>query len=211
MAFEQHIAVVKRFCPSAKIIFDVGACTGIFSKQFLAHWPDAIVYAFEPDHRCLTRLEKIRERNNRLVIVPKCVGDHEGNVTFHGCAYDLSLGTTKPPRESRGYKRGLVPMTTVDDQCRGMDRVDILKVDVQGAELEVLQGATNMLETVRVVVVELMFYDYVKGTAPWWATVGLLHEYDLQLCWLFPAHREIDGIERLSFADAIFVRMNDRA
>lgn len=207
MAFEQHVEVLKRICPDARVIFDVGACTGAFSRQFLAHWPKARVYAFEPDARCIKRLRSIGDR--RLVVVPKCVGASTGKAMYKAHPTDMSIGTIKKPfRPADEFEQIEVPLTFIDHFCetKRIGKVDIVKIDTQGAELDVLVGAGDVLDTVSVVVAELMFHEHCIEVSPWWKIPSVLHAHGLCLHWLFPVYRKIGGVERIGFADAVFAR-----
>jgi FkbM family methyltransferase len=208
MAFDQHTAVIKKLCPNARVIFDVGACIGAFSKQFLLNWPKARVYAFEPDNRCIKKLGEMRL--DRFHVVKKCVGKGPGRVMFNAHSSDLSIGTMKKPfRPLDEFRQVEVDLVSIDDFCKAnrVKTVDIIKIDTQGGELDALRGAATTLDTVEVVVVELMFHEHCISVSPWWEIPKLLHRHGLHLYWLFSAYKKISGgEERIAFADAVFSR-----
>ena len=128
------------------------------------------IHSFEPDpsnFEVLTsRAAAAGTRAHRLAI-----SDHVGEAAFF--QQDIShLGGLAPinaaSKDSLGYAKRAsnssitVPVTTIDQFCedQGIDRVDLLKVDVQGFEGEVLAGAVRTLRNVDAVMVEISLYDF---------------------------------------------------
>ncbi|MDT5295721.1 MAG: hypothetical protein QOJ76_2601 [Acidobacteriota bacterium] len=138
-------------------VFDVGANVGeltlLFSK-FVG--VGGSVHAFEPGGEAFARLDAVcRASARRNVILNRlALSDREGSVGLH--VYDgAHLGWSSfaaRPLESYGISVGApsaedVAATTVDEYCRrnGVARIDLLKIDVEGAEYQVLLGARRML------------------------------------------------------------------
>ncbi len=86
----------------------------------------------------------------------------------------------------------------------GFHRIDILKVDAQGCDLEVLRSAGDYLQPDRIaaVVVELNFRTFYSGQEPWWATVACLQERGYQVSAL---EQHFDSAGLIHWADALFV------
>jgi FkbM family methyltransferase len=110
---------------------------------------DGRVYAFEPEPANYARLSQnlvLNEREN-VVAVNAALSEKVGRLEFnvsHGNSGGHSLGRTK----YSGGKTLIVETTTVDTlvaECR-VPRVDLLKADVEGAELLILRGAKQTLE-----------------------------------------------------------------
>lgn len=131
--------------------YDVGGGIGFYS--LLAARLGARVFAFEPD---LQNAESIRlnaERNaleNQVQIIPKAVFSYSGEIGLepadcrqgHGCAHVRIDG-----KMDEGAR--FVDCTTLDDFIRENPAPDLVKIDVEGAESEVLKGADNLFRTVR--------------------------------------------------------------
>lgn len=149
-------------------IIDVGANQGQFA--FMAHtvWPELPVYSFEPDPECFTRLSKCFEKFN-----------------ISGQAFNLAMGATSGRMELQRYADNVNNsfLTRVQDEavcekvtvsCTMLDEVGLalpafsaglLKLDVQGFELFVLEGAKNFLKRCRYVLVEVAFSSAYAGGA----------------------------------------------
>ena len=130
------------FVASWQLAVDIGAHVGLWSKVFVQRF--AAVVAFEP----LAPLRACLERNvvsNRLQIVPMALGNEHGSVSF-----DYDESHTGATHVAPGRK-GLVPLGKLDDFR--LENVDFIKLDVEGFELSVLQGAAATLEANKPVVI----------------------------------------------------------
>ena len=96
---------------------------------------------------------------------------------------------------------------TLDDLLLEVDwteAIDLLKVDVQGAELLVLRGAERTLPRVRMVFVEVSFRPLYEGAAVFEEVYALLRENGLRMLSMEEGFRGTDG--ELLQADALFSR-----
>lgn len=146
-------------------MFDVGANLGIYSFSFSANAQRGQVVAFEPDTINAKLFEKTNSRCPRqdVVLVRKAVAETSGSATF---LLDDMAGATGTLRQDgatfseRNYGgaalRATVETTTIDEASKGFFPPDFIKIDVEGAELDVLKGARNTLTTARpIVLVEI--------------------------------------------------------
>lgn len=143
-------------------VFDVGANVGelalLFSRFVGA---SGSVHAFEPTARAFERLETVcraaslrNVRLNRLALA-----EEEGPVSLHVYDDDYMSWNTRAARPLEDYGIDVKPLaveevkaTTVDLYCErgGVGEIDLLKIDVEGAEFQVLVGARRMLDERRV-------------------------------------------------------------
>ncbi len=128
-------------------VLDIGANIGLMSVPVLAARPGVSVISFEASPGTVQYLFKTREGcafRKRWEIVPKAVGSAAGTASFHvgapeAGAYDGLQPTGRAAAESVVE----VAVTTVDIEWeqRGCPDVSVIKIDVEGAEYDVLQGA----------------------------------------------------------------------
>jgi FkbM family methyltransferase len=132
------------------VMLDVGANIGTHCIGWALSMPDASLFAFEPAPDNLELLERNLAANgltNRVTVVPKAVSSHGGVATFFetdDAAYSALRYTGRRPLLSE-YE---VELVTIDDfvRERGLDRVSLIKIDVEGSEDDVLAGARETLE-----------------------------------------------------------------
>jgi len=140
------------------VVFDVGGGWGTTSVWF-SGWARR-VFVFEPhplNRQRILEHHRIRRVAN-VEVVPTAVSDVEGETTLFEKAYGghHSLGDVGA---SPTVGRIVVPVTTLDRFAdeRGIERVGLLKVDVEGFEPEVLRGARGFLERRAV---DLVLFEY---------------------------------------------------
>jgi hypothetical protein len=110
---------------------------------------------------------------DRLVVNWAAVGDRSAPRDFYESRTPIVSSLVRGMAASRSVRRVVrVPGLTLDEyaRTRGVGRVDILKLDIEGAEIEALHGAMRVLETVRLLYAEFHpphsnFTDAVKWLA----------------------------------------------
>jgi len=153
---------LRSYVGADAVCIDVGANIGLYSLALSTLAPDGRVYAFEPSPSAFSYLGK-NLRANRTANAEAsqlALGRSQGTVTFHDFSFfsagsfssdDGSLLTS----DSYGSTSFEAPVTTLDAFVteRGVQRVDFVKIDVEGAELAVLDGAAETLAKNRPTVV----------------------------------------------------------
>ncbi len=152
--------------PVPDVILDCGANVGQMAAAFRAMYPKATIYGFEPVSSVFEELQR-RCRELNVYAVKKAVSDRDGRSTIHLTtgpeAHSLLHFQEGNPCEewTRVVGREEVEVCTLDRWCQDSgihpSRVDILKLDLQGAELKALYGARRLLQTVKAVYVEVSF------------------------------------------------------
>ncbi|MFL5304564.1 MAG: FkbM family methyltransferase [Polyangia bacterium] len=160
---EPHIqALLRQMLKPGDTFVDVGANFGALSSaaaRLVA--PGGTVICFEPVPANFSRLTGLLEATStghlKTVLDPRAVGAETGPVEIHLNFWD-GLHTIDPDVNA-GSRTGslLVQQVTLDDALRqhGVTRVDLLKIDVEGAELRVLRGAHELLRSGRIAAVVL--------------------------------------------------------
>ena len=157
-------------------IFDVGAHIGNVTAVYRSLFPTATIHAFEPYPESFQAL-KTRFHSDPLVkphaaAVSDSAGVIEMNLNADTYTNSIFKSATQGAEfwgENRLDTREIikVPTTTIDDYCRNhaIQTIDILKLDIQGAELKALQGARSILESGRVdlVYMELLLAPTYQG------------------------------------------------
>lgn len=138
---------------SAGVIFDIGANTGVYSILTNKVNPGASIFSFEPYPVNVTRLKKNLELNGtRVQIVEKAVGNKADTIKFAVPANNSIADTSSAEIDfSKStydgkikWKTIEVAQITLDDfvKERNFERIDLLKIDVEGYEESVFNGAT---------------------------------------------------------------------
>jgi FkbM family methyltransferase len=140
-----------RMAKQARTVFDVGANVGLYSLLAAAVNPQAAIHAFEPTGEVFDRFVVNFGLNNFSNIVPNrvAVGRTSGKCYLHLCAGSdgSNEGMNYVSSENASRSDTAVEVVSVDDYCRtrGIDSIDLLKLDIEGGEFEALLGAERLL------------------------------------------------------------------
>jgi FkbM family methyltransferase len=153
-AYEKHPAF--RLCPGW-CVFDVGANIGLFTLKAAACHQAGQAFAFEPNPQTFARLQaNVRQNDlNNVMAIPKAVGRAAGWAAFDpGAASTLGrLAAAQPHDTAAGLGVEVVTLSGVLQQEQ-VFTVHLLKLDVEGAEAEVLRGGEPVLERIERIVME---------------------------------------------------------
>jgi len=132
------------------VFFDIGANYG--GHSLLMQSQGATTVSFEPNPTCHPHLKRYLGSNRgNNQIVPYALGAEEGEITLCYPLRQTWLGTTDPTiiekwKEGE-FERSVVPVTTLDKfvESQGITP-DLIKIDAEGAELEILKGGIRTLK-----------------------------------------------------------------
>lgn len=148
------------------VIVDAGANIGLASVRFATRFPQAKIIAIEPERKNFEMLQRNVEKYPNVVAVHAALWDRSGEIEL----VDPGLGnwgfmTGDQERSDRPVSemRHKVPAVTIPEIIErfGLDRIDLLKVDIEGAEREVFQDSSSWIGKVDSLVVEL--HDRLKS------------------------------------------------
>jgi FkbM family methyltransferase len=157
---------------SYRTILDVGANKGQFSLVALASNPAARIIAFEPIGHAAKRFRRLHSRTPNVSLLEIGLGDENGDRIFHISKRDDSSSFLPIASALRDLNPGTeeaytttFPVRRLDDVLREQDLVRpcLLKLDVQGFELEVLKGAIETLKRVDSIYSEVSFVELYEG------------------------------------------------
>lgn len=142
--------------PEGGTVLDIGAQVGFFTTR-VARWVGhGTIYAVEPDPNSFSRLQACI-RDNRLDnvhLIHSAMGARKGTVHLACGSYSSETCVAARP----GNNTVEVPCTTLDSfvESHGISRIDLLKVDTEGYELEILQAGKRLaLPRVEVAAIEI--------------------------------------------------------
>ena len=142
--FEPSVRIADLVLPNDPVILDIGASIGAVTAALAKRFPSGHVIAFEAAPSVHPSLrETVRLASGAPVtVVEKGVGAESGTRRFHEDGNGSGWGFLS---EELGSVSVLV--VTVDETMAelSLDRVDFIKIDVEGGELAVLRGAENTL------------------------------------------------------------------
>jgi FkbM family methyltransferase len=209
---EVRLRKAKSLGLDVRVAVDGGAATGDWTRQFKAIWPDAQVVCVEPRDDAQGALKALASEMKGIHVAQTLLSATEGTVEFHVNKEQSSIlgdfaATAGVASASTGTGNAVpTPATTLDALVRrlGLPDPDLIKLDLQGAELMALEGATRCLQSAQAVLLEVSFLQFMKGiplvgeVVPYMTARGF-RVYDILALW----QRPLDGA--LAQGDFLFV------
>jgi FkbM family methyltransferase len=186
-----------------RYVIDGGANRGAFTDAFLRlHQPERLILV-----EAIPELgEKLRMQyasDPRVVVVAAALSDRNGEARFEINRSEASSSLLPiDPRNSKWFSRDLavaktitVPTLTLPELItqHGLERVDLLKLDLQGAERLALTGGAEVLDRVQVIYTEVFFEQLYAGAWLFWETNEFLAGRGFKLCGLSNIVHAADG------------------
>jgi FkbM family methyltransferase len=154
---------------SRTVVFDIGAHVGDTVREFSFVFGNPLIHAFEPSPKTFETLKANTSYIPAITLNNVGLGSSRSELFFHE-SEKAEMNSFLAPAKDCWIKPQFVqklPVRTVDDYCleHSIRRIDVLKSDTQGYDLEVLRGAESMLTSgrVRLVYLEIIFSEMYSG------------------------------------------------
>jgi len=186
-----------------KTVVDVGVARG--TEELYIAFPDSYFLLIEPLKEFELHL-KLLLKQYRGSYILAAAGAERGQVIFnvHGDHMDgSSLYKEAMGTKADGYEIS-VPMICLDETLeeKRLGGPYLIKVDVQGAELEVLEGAQKILPEAEVVVLEVSMFEFMVGAPQFYEVVLYMKQhgfvaYDIIPGWNRPSDKALGQVDIL--------------
>jgi FkbM family methyltransferase len=151
------VDLIVEHAKPGSIVVDVGANIGSVSIPVAAVMPECEVYAFEPNPSAMRKFRRNLALNHvaNLHAFEIGIADSSGTLNFHSQENDLGVSSFLPPdRETANVNQIEVRVDTLDNLSRQwVEPVSVIKVDVEGFEVQVLRGAATLISEQRPIII----------------------------------------------------------
>jgi FkbM family methyltransferase len=161
--FHSRIDFLKSKGLAPTCIYDIGANKGDWTNDMKQHFPNAIYELFEAN---IDNLPDIAKYKPHIILLGN---ENKDNVPFYKTYFQFNTGNSMFLEVSNvfgtsNYTTVYLPMRTLDTIIaeKSLPVPDFVKLDVQGAELAILQGMTNTLPHVKYFQIEVSFHRWNK-------------------------------------------------
>ena len=201
---------------SIDVVFDVGANTGQFAEKLREAGFRGRIVSFEPSTDAHASLKERAQSDANWIVAPRmALGDHDGTIALNlaGNSVSSSVLPMLPSHRSAAPESRYIGSETVDlhqldsigqELAAGAERV-FLKLDVQGFEHKVLEGAKQFLRRVAGIQLELSLVPLYDGELLFHPMLHDLEARGFELWSLAPSFVD-PATSRLLQMDAIFFR-----
>jgi FkbM family methyltransferase len=173
----EYVAAWREFswCDPREVetLVDVGAHNGLFARRASLYFPLRRTIMVEPIPEEAAKLRELHLPGAEVVQAALAETKGRARFTISHAAQSSSLLEMNPEMSSAygadmsGKTEIDVTVTTLDDVCKDhkIDRIDLLKADVQGAERALLAGALHSLRKTKYMQIEVLFVEHYRGCA----------------------------------------------
>lgn len=182
----EQVTLWQKLAQQAEVIFDVGANVGLYSLTAAAANPQAAIHAFEPTPEVVARLQENISLNGfaNIIVNGVAVGQQAGEIVLHysGGREGDNEGMNYVSAQTTRSSDRVVPIVSLDAYCQqgGINRIDLLKMDIEGHEYHALCGAERLLShgAIRCILLELNSWAVERSGQTLADVVDLLSGHD---------------------------------
>ncbi len=187
---EKSSEIAHKYSFSKDLIVDIGGARGYTAYLFHKFQPASTIMVFEPLAENIPLIRNQLQGINNVHIIEKALGNESGEKIINKSTRitSSSLLEFESNIDSNYMKDALkenntenIIISRLDDELQSVEKVGIIKIDVQGYEIEVLKGATNTLAKTALVVVEVSNHHVYKNAPMYYDVDELLRNNGFEL------------------------------
>jgi FkbM family methyltransferase len=193
----EYLSSLKDSGVTPKVVYDIGSSLKQWTMNARTVWPDANYYLFDATRS----VEFLYENENYYIGV---LSDQEKHVVFY--EHPQHVGGNSVYRENPEFSKGADILYGKDNEThrlarrldvvvkeKGFPQPDLIKLDVQGSELDILRGAGDLLNNVEHIILELQKVEYNKGAPRDIEVVEALNEMGFRVANMYFTQGLVDG------------------
>jgi FkbM family methyltransferase len=149
------VSLRKEILPEkSPVIIDIGANIGQFMFACKTLFPTAKVYSFEPDSDIFALLKKNAKNFEGVKTYNLALSNVKKKMKFY-VSNEFSEWSSLKKIDNKEYKISTVDVDKGDNVLKAITKIDLLKIDVEGAEYDVVLGLIKMLEKTNYLLIEV--------------------------------------------------------
>lgn len=207
---EIGLAEIERYVPPNPVILEAGACDGTDTTRFAQRWPEAVIYSFEPVPALFEEAKRRTNGISGIRLYQLALSAASGTTVMHVIdpgeggnrgTSSLLRFTQSPPEPQKAVQAQDIEVQTITMEdwakAEGVNRIDLMWLDMEGAELSALRSAGPLLRTVRAICMEVSREERFVGSPVYEEVVSWMREQGFRIA--------IDRVT-LWFGNILFVR-----
>lgn len=211
MAARDRFEDIKDFVNKQNpVIVECGAAVGAMIDLYLKQYSAPKIFAFEPQPQFVKLMKEKFKGQKNVKIHQMAVGNKNKEITFNILNRPTASSVILPTVINKKYhgeqaeisKKIKVKQVKLDDIIRSKN-VDLIKLDLQGYEMEALKGARDLLKRTKILTTEVEFVEEYKGQSLFSDIDNFMRENGFYLYNLYELYTQNDG--QLTAGDAVYL------
>ena len=196
----------KNFKPD--YIVDIGCFKGIWTNRLLKFFPNSKYILFDADDKNIKYLDKLKSSNKNVYYNIKLLSDDEKDYDFFSMASGSSIfeEQTNYPREIKKIRSSLL-YNELPNEIKNT-KSNLIKLDVQGAELKIITGLKELINNFEVIILEVSLHKYNKDAPLFYDVINYMKNKGFVLYDIYDLKRLGNKDSYLLQFDCVFLRDN---
>ena len=196
----------KNFEP--EYVVDVGCFRGIWTNKLLKFFPNSKYILFDADDKNIEYLDKLKFNHKNVDYKIKLLSDEEKEYDFFSMASGSSIfeEQTNYSREIKKIKSSLL-YNELPKEIKNT-KSNLIKLDVQGAELKIMTGLRELINNFEVIILEVSLHKYNKDAPLFYDIIHYMKDKRFVLYDIYDLKRLGDKESYLLQFDCVFLKDN---
>ena len=196
----------KNFNPD--YIVDVGCFRGLWTNKLLKFFPNSKYILFDADDNNIKYLDKLKSSNKNIDYKIILLSDDEKDYDFYSMESGSSIfeEQTNYFRKIKKVKSSLL-YNELPNEIKNT-KSNLIKLDVQGAELKIISGLKELISNFEVIILEVSLHKYNKGSPLFYDVISHMQNNNFILYDIYDLKRLGDQDSYLLQFDCVFLREN---
>lgn len=171
-------------------IYDIGANRGKWTAVCKLYFPNSHIVAFEPIEELKNQFWEINKHSKNIRLYNIALGGSENEVKFNITSEFDSSSVLNPSINAfntygvEKTKTIIVPQKKLDNfiKINNLPQPDLIKLDIQGYELEALKGGTEAMKSANFILMEVSFIELYDGQPLFEEIIAFMLVHNFRLC-----------------------------
>lgn len=200
----------KKFGIEPKIVFDVGANIGQTTYSYRHKFRKSMIYSFEPFNQAFVKLVQMSKGMKNVETHNIALSDKAGSRVVATNTNTHSVLNSLNPKINSKFTgpSEKIDLDTIDNFClkHAISEIDLLKIDVEGHELEVIKGATGMISQGKIsaIIAEVALHSNNSRNSSLTSLIEVLERLDFIFVDLYD-NSFIQLAKKSHYANALFI------
>jgi FkbM family methyltransferase len=208
---DRYADIEARLATGSPVIIDGGANNGSTTEFLLRQYGSPVIHSFEPIPELVDILRQKFAGRSNVTVHGAALGADAKTVSFNVVNNLVSSSVLNPSalnKRIHGEKMDIrqvveVPQVRLEDELKDIGEIDLLKLDLQGSELEALKGCGKLLERIKIITTEIEFVSLYDGQPLFGDIDVYLRAHGFKMLNLYELYTHPDG--QLTAGDAVYL------